>query len=181
MAKEFLKVRSGVGLKPGTAPGDPENGDYYYDSGTNSFKFRENGTWTSLGGTNTATPIWTKYTTTHTSLQAAALTNHIELFSLPIKGMIHQVIVKHNTAFAGSGITSYNVSVGISTNFNKYTTNFDVAQSVSNTARSITQAEDVESFTGTTSIRLKAISTGANLDQSSAGSVEVWVLTSILP
>lgn len=291
MAKEFLKIRTGVGVTPSTAPADPTNGDIYYDSGSGLFKFYQSGSWTSIptsivstvgaldaqtpsanglvisgtsiyaqsasasapGLVNTAaqtlagaktfstsiatpsfklngatsgtltmstpatvtsygvvwpsaqggastylqndgsgnlswgtvsspsnTPVWTKYTISHTSLQAGATSNDIELVNLPQKTMIHQVVLKHSTAFAGTSITAYTVSVGIASNFTKYTSAFDVFQSVSNTARSITQSEDVESFTGATSIRIQAISTGANLSASTAGSVDVWVLSSVL-
>jgi len=180
MAKEFLKVRSGVGIKPNTAPSDPDNGDFYYDSGTDTFKFRQQGAWTGLAS-STANPIWTKYTVSHTALQTAATTNDIELLSLPSKGMIQQIVIKHSVAFAGTSISAYTLSVGIASNFTKYTAAFNVFQSVTDTARSITQANDIESFSGTTSIRLKATSTGANLSASNAGSVDIWVMTSVLP
>ncbi len=180
MAKEFLKVRSGVGIKPNTAPSDPDNGDFYYDSGTDQFQFRQGGVWSGLAS-STANPIWTKYTVSHTAFQTAATTNDIALFTLPIKGMIQQVVIKQSTQFAGTGITGYTVSVGIASNFIKYTAAYNVAQAVSDTARSITQSNDIESFTGTTSIRIQAVSTGANLSQSTAGSVDVWVMTSVLP
>jgi len=180
MAKEFLKVRSGVGLQPNAAPSDPANGDFYYDSGDDTFKFRQGGIWSGLAS-STANPIWTKYTVSHTALQAAALTNDIELLSLPAKAMIQQIVIKHSAQFTGSGISSYTVSIGIASNFTKYTAAFNVAQATSDTARSITQANDIESFSGATSIRIRATSTGAKLNQSSAGSVDVWVMTSVLP
>jgi hypothetical protein len=180
MAKEFLKVRSGVGIKPNTAPSDPDNGDFYYDSGTDQFQFRQGGAWGGLAS-STANPVWTKYTFSHTAFQTAATTNDIQLLLLPIKGMIQQIVVKQSTQFAGTSITAYTLSVGIASNFTKYTSAYNVLQAVSDTARSITQANDIESFTGTTSIRIKATSTGANLSASTAGSVDVWVMTSVLP
>ena len=180
MAKDFLKVRSGVGIKPNTAPSDPDNGDFYYDSGTDQFQFRQGGVWGGLAS-STANPIWTKYTFSHTALQTAATTNDIQLFLLPIKGMIQQIVIKHSTPFTGTGFSAYTLSVGISTNFTKYAAAFNVFQATSDTARSITQADDIESFSGTTSIRLRATSTGGNLNASTAGSVDIWVLSSVLP
>lgn len=180
MAKEFLKVRSGVGLRPGATPSDPTNGDFYYDSGTNTFKFRQNGSWSGLTS-SAANPVWTKYTFSHTAFQVAATSTDLELLSLPTNGMIQQVIVKHSTQFTGTGITAYTVSVGTASNFIKYTAAFNVNQTVSDTARSITIANDIESFSSSTSIRIRATSTGADLDQSTAGSVDIWVLTSVLP
>jgi len=43
MALNYLKIRNGLTLKPTTLPTSPENGDVYYDSGTNTFQFYENG------------------------------------------------------------------------------------------------------------------------------------------
>jgi hypothetical protein len=98
-----------------------------------------------------AGPTWTKYTVGHAALQAAATSNNITLFTLPAAGIIHEVKVKHSTAFSGGAIASYTVKVGITGTLGKYLAAFD---------------------------EIEAVSTGANLDQSTAGSVDIWVLTS---
>lgn len=123
-----------------------------------------------------ASQIWKKYTISHTALQAAALSNDIELFSLPAFGAIHNVIIKHSTAFSGTGITAYTLSVGISGNLTKYASAFDVFQATGAGVGQSSSVFDFESMSGATSIRLSATSTGANLDQSAAGSVDVYVL-----
>lgn len=179
MAKEFLKVRSGLGIKPNSAPSDPDNGDIYYDSGTDLFKFRQGGAWSTISA-DTSVPKWTKYTIAHTDLQAPSGSNNITLFTLPAKTMLHKVILKHSTAFAGTGITSYQLSLGISGAATKYAANFDVTQVVSDNARSITTADDIESFSSGTSMLLQATA-NANLNQSTAGSVDIWIMTSLLP
>lgn len=82
MAREFLKVRSGVGLQPNTAPSDPANGDIYYDSGTNSFKFYQNGAFvtipssvvTTIGTFDGAAPAANGLTITGTNLFAQSAT-----------------------------------------------------------------------------------------------------------
>lgn len=125
-------------------------------------------------------PVWKKYTVTHTALQAAALTNDIELLSLPAKGVIHGVVISHTTAFAGTGITTYTVSVGISGNLTKYAAAFDVFQATGDSVGQTTNVMDFENKTSATSIRIAATSTGANLNQSTTGSVDIWVLWSIL-
>jgi hypothetical protein len=135
----------------------------------------------SLRTAGSASSGWEKITVTHTQLQAAALTNDIELLSLASNEVISGVVIKHSTAFAGTGITNYTLSVGISTDLDKYQTPFDVDQTVSDSAFDLTNLLEVESFASTTSVRLSAVSVGANLDQSSAGSVDVWISRSLLP
>src|SRR5581483_7098410 len=58
MAKQFYKIRSGIGLRPDTSPSDGANGDIYYDSGTNKLTVMENGSFvsyaTTTGAANTA-------------------------------------------------------------------------------------------------------------------------------
>lgn len=180
MAINFLKVRNGITLKPVTAPSTPENGDVYYDSGSNLFQLYQNGSWVGVG-TSTATPTWTRTTLTFSSFSAAALTNDISLVVLPAKTMLHQVVLKHSAPMAGSGLTSYTVSVGLATNFTAYTQPFDVKQAVSQTGRSITQVDDVPNFGSTQDVRIQAVSTGTNLNNVTSGTLDVWLLTSVLP
>ena len=49
MARQFLSVLSGIGLKPGSAPADPANGDLYYDTTANALMVYANGAWVQLG------------------------------------------------------------------------------------------------------------------------------------
>jgi hypothetical protein len=121
---------------------------------------------------------WTKYTVTHTALQAAAMANDIQLFSLAAAGVIHAIKIKHSILFAGTGITDYKISVGITGTLAKYASAFDVDTAVSATNFQLTSTVGSENHGAATSIRVAATSTGANLDQSTAGSVDIWVLTS---
>jgi hypothetical protein len=51
MANNFFRIKNGLNILGLTsAPQNPENGDIYYDITSNSFKFYQNGTWTSGGG-----------------------------------------------------------------------------------------------------------------------------------
>lgn len=136
-------------------------------------------TWTAPGAGSG--PSWTKYTVSHTALQAAALTNDIQLFSLPTNGVIQGVVISHSTAFSGGAIATYTISVGITGNLTKYAGAFDVFQATGAGVGQTTNVMDFEDKTTTTSIRIAAVSTGANLNQSTTGSVDVWVLTSTLP
>jgi len=129
----------------------------------------------------TQSPLWEKFTFSHTALQTAGLTNDIELFSLLSLGTIQAIVVKHSTAFAGTGITAYTLSVGIVGSLDKYTIPLDVFQAVGATVFTVSSGTDLENVGSATSIRLSAIAIGANLDQSTAGSVDVYVLKSTLP
>ncbi len=127
-------------------------------------------------------PVWTKYSVSHTALQAASTTNNIQLFSLPAKSVMHAVIMKQTTAFAGT--LTYTLSVGITGSLAKYLSAYDVTQAVSDSSFTQSGASVVvqpEDFGSATSIRLAATSTIQNLNQSSAGAVDVYVLTSKLP
>lgn len=134
------------------------------------------GTWSATAAT------WHKYTVNYNTsgFNPAALTANIELFSLPAKGIIQGVVIKHSTAFAGTGITGYTISVGITGNLNKYASDFDVFQATGAGVGQTTNVMDFESTTSATSIKINATATGANLDQSTAGSVDVWVLWGVL-
>ena len=152
-------------------------------SGGGTINFlRADGTWdVPVAAPSPYGPAWTKYTVSHAALQTAATTNNITLYTAAANTMIHQVLIKQSTAFAGTSITAYTVSIGITGDLTKFATDYDVFQVVSDTARSITQVNDIPSFSGTTLIKIQATSTGANLSASTAGSVDVWVLASLLP
>lgn len=126
-----------------------------------------------------AAPWWTKYTVDYSDLAAAATTNNIELFSLPAGGVIHGVKIKHSTAFSGGSISAYTVSVGITGTLAKYASAFDVFQAVGNAVQQISSTVGTENHGAATSIKIAATSTTDNLDQATAGSVDVWVLWSV--
>jgi hypothetical protein len=123
---------------------------------------------------------WKKYTVSYAALSAAALTNDIELFSLPAKHTIHGVVIKHNTPFTGGAISAYTLSVGVVSNLAKFSTAFDVFQAAASNVMQDSANLDTEDIASSTSIRLAAISVGANLDQATAGSVDIYVQLSDL-
>ena len=134
----------------------------------------------SLTGTG-GIPAWIKYTVTYAQLAAAALTNDIELFQLAAKGTIHAVVVKHSANFTGGAIASYKISVGITGTLDRYASQLDVFSAPSNTNFQHEVAPGIEDFGAATSIRVAAVSTGANLNQATQGSVDIWVFGSMLP
>jgi len=130
---------------------------------------------------NQALPKWTKYTVAATAFTAAAATEDVALFSLPARGSIHQVVLKHTTAFSGGTLSAMTISVGIVGTLTKYSAAFDVFQATGDTAFSFNDIPGVEDFGSVTSIRAAATATGDTLDNVGTGAVDIWVLTSELP
>ena len=125
--------------------------------------------------------LWQKFTVTHATLQAAALTNNTTLLTIPAKNIVEQVLIKTSTAFSGGAISAYSLTIGITGSESKYMTAYDAFAAVSggnyNMAGNSVAGADLNA---SEAIKLFATSVGANLDQSTAGSVDIWVKTSVL-
>ena len=118
---------------------------------------------------------------THVQFQTAATSNNILLYTLPIKGIVEAAVIKQSTAFAGTGITKYEIGLGIVGELFRIAPFFDVSQAVAGDYFQLTDTLDAFSFTGTTLLQIAAKSTGANLNQSTAGIVDIWLMISQLP
>ena len=123
-------------------------------------------------------PYWFEFCFSHTDFQAAALTNSIVAYSLPAGGFIHGVKLKHSIAFAGTGITGYDLEVGFSGALDDLLIAYPVDTAPANDTFAISQTFDSRNHGAATDVLLTAISTGANLDQSTAGDVCLWLLVS---
>lgn len=123
-------------------------------------------------------PKWIKITKAYTAFSTAGLTNDIEIYSLPAKGVIHSSQIVLTTAMSGGTIASYTLSIGISGNLVKYAaatnafTGFSLAQP--------SVLAGIESTSSATSIRAAAISTVGLLNAATAGSVDFYLLVSSL-
>lgn len=125
---------------------------------------------------------WTKYTISHIALQAAALTNNAAVLTLPIKGIVTGILIKTTTAFSGGGITDYDLTVGITGNESKHLPTYDALAAVAGGNYDISSvAVGGADLNATEDIKVFATSAGANLDQSAAGSVDIYVKTETLP
>ena len=113
-----------------------------------------------------------KVTKTYAQLAAAALTNDIEVYSLPAGCRIESVTIDPTVAFTGGAIAAYTLSVGITGNLTKFAAAFSVFTTGS---QQDSNNFSVESWTAATSIRLAAISVGANLNAATAGSVDIYI------
>ncbi len=155
---------------------------------------------TDLGLTSVGTeyPKWVKITKTYTDLAAANTDNNIELYALPAKGSIERLVLKHSAAFAGGGLMTYSLYVGYtSAGYDDYGSLLDVFAAPGNNFYYVRPMGtgftgsgmggppigqvSTPSMTGATSIRLRAVCMGANLDAATAGSVDVWLLVGTMP
>lgn len=128
----------------------------------------------------TAVPVCSKYTIPYTSVQTAATTNDVALFTLPARGKITGITIKHSAAFAGSSITAVSVSIGASGNPTAYASAYNILQAVSNTAMQDDGGHYSVDF-ASHAVSARFISTGADLSALTTGSVDVWACTVVLP
>lgn len=125
------------------------------------------------------TAQWKKVTKVYTDFSTAGVTNNIEIYLLPVKGVIHAVLVSPTVAFAGGLIATYTISVGIAGTLAKYAPATNAFTGF--TLPVISVITGIESLSGTTSIKASAISTVGNLSAATAGSVDFYLLISTLP
>lgn len=126
-------------------------------------------------------PRWRKVTVPYTSLSSASTSFSVTALTLQAEEGLDAVVVKHTTAFSGGAISAYTVEVGVSGDTDKYGAIFDVFQAIGATVSQANNVLDVPNFGATTDILLTAKSVGANLDQATAGSVDVYIRTFTLP
>jgi hypothetical protein len=126
-----------------------------------------------------ATQQWIKITKTFSDFATAGASNEISIYTLPIKGIIHACQIFATTVFSGGVIATYTVSVGISGNAVKYgiATNVFTGAGLS----AINVLSGIESMSGTTSIKATATSTVGLLNAATQGSIDIYLLVSILP
>lgn len=128
----------------------------------------------------TSTNPCTKYTVPYTSVQTAATTNSVTLFTLPAQGKITGLTMKASTAFAGTSITAVTASVGKSGNTAVYAPAFNVLQTTGSTVMQDDGGHFSADF-ASHAVTATFTSTGANLSALTAGSVDIWACTVTLP
>ena len=133
---------------------------------------------TNLSGLKNG-PTWHKYTVAYTDINAATITNDAVLVTLTSDEIVHNVYVKHSTAFAGGSISNIAAKVGTSATTDRYTTDFDIDQTVADSAYQLTSVLLKENTT--TALILTVSATGANLDSLTAGEIDVYIQKSVLP
>ena len=128
----------------------------------------------------TPVPQWVKVATkTFTDFSTAGAANTIASgYLLPANGVITGCQVIPTVAFSGGTIATYTVSVGISSSHLKYAIATNVFTGFTLSAPNVLPG--IESTSTTTSITLTATATVGLLNASTAGSVDIWLLVSVL-
>lgn len=122
------------------------------------------------------------------AFSAASMTTTISLgVSLPAKGWIHGVVLKHTAAFGGGGVMSAAATVLLG---GTAVATLDVFQAPGDTIFNVGREEvmgaalprgNVVDFGSETAFTVELVVTGANLDQLTSGSLQVRINWSTLP
>lgn len=127
-------------------------------------------------------PKWVKVTKSYTDFATVALTNDISIYTLPIKGYIHDVKVVPTTSFSGGVISAATLSVGKAGALTKYAIATDIFTGNTTVSTIHTPLVGMESTSGTTDIRCQIVIVGIaqTLNNLTAGSVDIYLLLSTL-
>jgi hypothetical protein len=131
------------------------------------------------GDNNFAT--WRKFTISYTQLAAAATSSSVVVAIAPAGAVIQGVKIKHDQPFTGGTISAYTVSVSSAPGLANYASAFDIFQTTSSTVFQLSQNFRGEQTNATWNVYANAESVGANLSAAAQGSVDVWLLMSVLP
>src|SRR6185312_3467613 len=135
--------------------------------------FQQNATANGIS-LSTQSPSVQVFTVPYTALQSAGTTFNYALFELPAAALLKDVFIKHSSAFTGTGITDVTVSAGISSDYSRFISGFDIFSSPADTNFAQVMASYLGSWANTTQIYLQANSVGANLSALSTGSLNVY-------
>ena len=141
---------------------------------------------------------WTKYTCdvssnagfwTCNGVKGAALaadtTQQVAVVTLPARTVVHGLFVKHSVPFAGTSITQAHAQVGIAGTAGAFMTStsdtLDVFATASSSALYVSSGGSKVVDAVSTPVVLTMVLVGANNSALTAGTVEVSLLTSVLP
>lgn len=122
-------------------------------------------------------PTWIKITKSYSDFSAAGLTKTVNIATLPAKSVVHATIVNPTTTFVGGIISAYSVSVGIVSNVDL----MPASSVLTLPSRPFASALIVAGNVGSTdTVTATAISITGLLNAATQGSVDIWILVSIL-
>lgn len=103
------------------------------------------------------------------------LEEDIEIFILPAGWKLLAILIKHETAWSGPGITEVEVEAGIAGEFDRYADAHDLDQAPGDTIFSDNDLGDIQNWSNPTSIRANFRTVGANIDQLDTGAVDFFI------
>jgi hypothetical protein len=114
-----------------------------------------------------------------TTAKAAAVTQSLTIFALPVKAMVLSCVIKTTTAFTGT--TTLTATLGITGTLTAcVSTPFDLQAAVSNTNYSVALPAPIVTYAGTNLI-LALTSTVQNISSISAGAADITITWQVLP
>lgn len=111
------------------------------------------------------------------SVALAATSATKTIFSLAAKTVIEYIVVKHTTAFSGGSVSALTLDIGDASDADELLASYNLMATVSDTAWESVSVIYLGSFASATNIVATFTATGANLDQLTAGSVDIYVKT----
>ncbi len=134
----------------------------------------------SVGGGTV--PTWRKFTIAEAALTGASTTEDEALFTASQLEKILGICIKHSAAFTGGGLSAMTVSIGLASDPTFYSDAQDIFQAAGDAVKL-----DMNTFGSQTmasaghAVIARFTSTGADVVAATAGSVDIWILTSVMP
>lgn len=133
---------------------------------------------------------WDKVTKLFSDFNVASGAHTVDGYSLPAKTMLHAVVARHTSGFAGGGITAVAANVGISGAVADYVTGLTVSDPPSDVEGigwqytpggiAVGNLPRLFKFESATPLKLQLVATNGTLDELTQGSVDVEFLVSPL-
>lgn len=129
---------------------------------------------------DTAIARVTKYTISETALTDADTQQDITVYTRAAREVITGVRIKHSAAFTGGGLTAMTVQLGEGASPALYAPAFNIFQAPGDTI-----LDDSDGFAALShasgAVLARFDSTGANVSAATAGSVDIWIHSLVLP
>jgi hypothetical protein len=152
---------------------------------------------TTLPGASTAAgtiAAWVKYTVdvssnagfwTVSDKKGAALdadgSQQVALVTLPAKTVVHAIAIEHTVPFSGGAVATATVSVGTAALPTLLSDAYDVFQAITALPYENGGVKIGRRTSATLALVVQADTTGGNLSALAAGTVNIYLLTSVLP
>ena len=108
-------------------------------------------------------------------LSDADLEEDVEIFVLPAGWKLLAILIKHETAWSGAGITEVEVEAGVTGELDRYADPHDIDQAPGDKIFSDNELGDIQDWSNPTSIRANFRTVGANIDQLDTGAVDFFI------